>query len=302
MKNLNSLILKLSVICVLCIASNEAKALNPYSYYITTLNQTYTNLSGSTVVSTANWDYITLTTTIPIGFSFPFFDQVFNGSVTLTPSDLGFGVVGASNYFIYPFSCMNMKSIGSGLSPISYILTGTAGNRILKVEWKNVGVDLTTEYFNVQAWLYENGIVEYHFGPNTLSASTVSISGIGVIKISTAMEALLLTGSSTSPTIVNDIQFLSNAPANGTVYRFTPSTMDEKNTLTQHVSLYPNPTTGQVTVSAPNVTDIEVYNLLGEKVLSSTETSIDLSAQADGIYLVKVQAGDAVYTEKVLKK
>ncbi len=62
-------------------------------------------------------------------------------------------------------------------------------------------------------------------------------------------------------------------------------------------SVYPNPTTGLLTVEASEViNDVAVSNLLGQRVyvashLGSTTTQIDLSGIAAGIYLVRVNNG-----------
>ena len=61
------------------------------------------------------------------------------------------------------------------------------------------------------------------------------------------------------------------------------------------ITLYPNPNNGKFTVSLQNVsekTQIFVYNILGEQVyqssLNETNTQIDLSNKAEGLYLYRV--------------
>ncbi len=70
---------------------------------------------------------------------------------------------------------------------------------------------------------------------------------------------------------------------------------------------YPNPVKDVLNLSyTSEITSVEVYNLLGQKMLSktfnATETAIDMSALADGAYIVNVTAGDTVKTIKVIKK
>jgi len=65
--------------------------------------------------------------------------------------------------------------------------------------------------------------------------------------------------------------------------------------------VYPNPTNGQLTISLPNPSEggaytaenVEIYNVMGQKLLSieslkSTETTIDVSHLANGMYFLKV--------------
>lgn len=56
-------------------------------------------------------------------------------------------------------------------------------------------------------------------------------------------------------------------------------------------TLYPNPTTGLFTVQG-GTSEIEVYDMVGCKVLATTKKEIDLSSYAKGIYLIRV--GEAV--------
>lgn len=76
------------------------------------------------------------------------------------------------------------------------------------------------------------------------------------------------------------------------------STSDEISSL---VSVYPNPTTGEVNVSAGGLSNVSVavYNLVGSLVkASSAETSFKLSTP--GVYLVEVKSGNAVTRKKLV--
>ncbi|MCK5591701.1 MAG: T9SS type A sorting domain-containing protein, partial [Candidatus Pacebacteria bacterium] len=58
-----------------------------------------------------------------------------------------------------------------------------------------------------------------------------------------------------------------------------------------NIRIYPNPTTGIFTVQGATG-EIEVYDMVGGKVLATTKEEIDLSSYAKGIYLIRV--GEAV--------
>jgi len=69
---------------------------------------------------------------------------------------------------------------------------------------------------------------------------------------------------------------------------------------------YPNPTADMLTLSyAEEITNVTVYNMLGQPVISTalnaTEGTVDLSRLASGNYLVKVEAGSAATTVKIVK-
>ncbi|KAA9325280.1 T9SS type A sorting domain-containing protein [Hymenobacter busanensis] len=71
--------------------------------------------------------------------------------------------------------------------------------------------------------------------------------------------------------------------------------------LDRAISVYPNPSTGVVTLdvrgaSAKNGLQVEVTNMLGQRVHTATvrdnfENKLDLSALANGMYVLKVQSG-----------
>jgi hypothetical protein len=73
------------------------------------------------------------------------------------------------------------------------------------------------------------------------------------------------------------------------------------------VSVYPNPTEGQVRLNIATVGtySIDVINVLGEQIYNSTvsmSTTIDLSQFGKGMYVVRVSNGDASHIERVVVK
>lgn len=72
-------------------------------------------------------------------------------------------------------------------------------------------------------------------------------------------------------------------------------------------SYYPNPVKNVLNLKYSNeMTNVEVYNLLGQKVISkdfnATEAALDMSGVADGTYIVRVISGNIVESIKVVKK
>ena len=62
--------------------------------------------------------------------------------------------------------------------------------------------------------------------------------------------------------------------------------------------LYPNPTTGKLYLSTPIDASVEVFNIIGEKVLVASVSDIDISALAEGIYMLNING----VQYKVIKK
>lgn len=73
------------------------------------------------------------------------------------------------------------------------------------------------------------------------------------------------------------------------------------------VTVFPNPTNGTINVALPSkvVSSVEVYNVVGKLVSSTTPLStqlitVNFSDQPAGIYIVNVKTGNSVITKKVM--
>jgi len=76
---------------------------------------------------------------------------------------------------------------------------------------------------------------------------------------------------------------------------------------TTEIKTYPNPTTGKLAVSLSNanISTIEIFNLIGEKIYAQNvnqekSIEIDISNTSGGIYFLKVSDGVKVYTSKIV--
>jgi len=80
------------------------------------------------------------------------------------------------------------------------------------------------------------------------------------------------------------------------------TTVAEQENVT--LKIFPNPTQNIITIaSAENIEVINIYNFLGQSVISNIKSSkIDLTALPDGIYFVKVKTSKNEYTHKIIKK
>ena len=74
---------------------------------------------------------------------------------------------------------------------------------------------------------------------------------------------------------------------------------------TNGVALYPNPTSGWLTVDAKDVVSVEVYNLVGqclmEKLGEGGKTALDMSGCQNGVYFIKVNTVSGSMVKKVVR-
>lgn len=85
-----------------------------------------------------------------------------------------------------------------------------------------------------------------------------------------------------------------------------PGALGTDNVQNSKVSVYPNPVHDVLYFkNADKVSSIEVYNMVGQKVLSTTSIAkdgLDVSKLSKGAYVIKVQAGTQTESVKLLKK
>jgi len=100
----------------------------------------------------------------------------------------------------------------------------------------------------------------------------------------------------------------AGAPPAGTIS--TPSLAGKNDPTANEITVYPNPTSGKVTVSTCNsqsaINSISVFNMIGKEVLNrqsavgSQQVEIDLSLQPKGLYILEVKAGENFYQKKII--
>lgn len=67
-------------------------------------------------------------------------------------------------------------------------------------------------------------------------------------------------------------------------------------------SMFPNPVNDILTINTKEtLRKVEIFNLLGKKVLSSTKNSVDVSSLSKSVYLVKLSSDKGVSTKKLIK-
>lgn len=81
----------------------------------------------------------------------------------------------------------------------------------------------------------------------------------------------------------------------------TLSTNDD--VLQQSIKVYPNPVENIINIT--NVSDLKsitIYNSLGQLILQSKKTTIDISHLSKGLYFLKIQTSQGIETKRVVKE
>ncbi|MDX5427591.1 MAG: hypothetical protein LPK79_05755, partial [Bacteroidota bacterium] len=229
------------------IVQNQLRTESTVNYSFSQSTATYTSLTGATDINGGTvWDDPDVRIEIPFTFWL-------NG---ITPDSLDFYFSFGSSLGAYDYSNLNLMGIispfetdvidrgtvgGTTQSTIQYKVDGTAPNRILKIEWKNVGnydewdnLGTTNDFANFQVWLYETtNKVEYRFGSSTINnpqfwfyGAPGAPVGIGNLDgMGDLSDAHFLRGAPANPMMVDSLDYLTGFPASGTVYTFSQLTV-----------------------------------------------------------------------------
>lgn len=82
-----------------------------------------------------------------------------------------------------------------------------------------------------------------------------------------------------------------------------PDTSGIADNIIDGFSMYPNPVVDVLNLNANTTIDtVSIFNMLGQEVLTSNQTKIDMSVLPTGSYIVKVQAGEQVASYNLVKE
>ena len=186
-------------------------------------------MTGATTAVGANVDD-TPSGVIPIGFTFNF-NGVNYTDFSVSPDGwVRMGNVAPTAQFtnsvtsttnipkLYPYWDNVTTGTNGG---VTYVVTGTAPNRILKVQWfVTIPYNLTgAANSTCQAWLYEStNVVEFRYG--TMGITGLELASGGLTGGATNFQSLTFSTGTVSTTAANNSNI--NPPASGVIYTFTP--------------------------------------------------------------------------------
>ncbi|WP_375558907.1 Ig-like domain-containing protein [Bernardetia sp. OM2101] len=213
-------------------------------YNMTPVSGTFTPITGGTDVNSIEVD-TGLSGVLPIGFTFTYdgipyteFKASSNGFITFgvattssgTTNDLDDGSFSTNS--MYPVLAPLWDDLDGGDAAgakAAYVLTGTAPNRVLTMEWLNWQWSwlASNPVISFQVKLYEStGVIEYVYNQEAAAVSSASASiGLTSVHTGTTVGFISLSDASAAPTTstVTETANINTKPANGQIYRWTPA-------------------------------------------------------------------------------
>lgn len=273
----------LALLATTTIGLTMSHAQNPVKRYDATYSTgaAYTQLTGATDLGfDVDWDD-TFSDPITMPFPFKYQNTTVNDVIIETYGSLFLNQSFHEDMEGGHITGPNMDYASAGRGKVFYTTTGTAGNRIFKVEYRNVGRyadDNGTDTLNFQIWLYENdNAIEYRggysnmhdtmFAQDAVEALTGdkevilcglignpgdSIATMGTNAFIHATQymstfkdtTVLLTAlqnPNPDPNMINRLIY-GSFPANGSVIRFVPRSTSSVDKIDfDMATVYPNP-------------------------------------------------------------
>ncbi len=214
--------------------------LSVFNYLLTYLNEPYIDLVNPISVNNDElWDDPEYS--IPVGFPF----EINGHAVTsLMFGASGFLLMAPTSdpdvsTVVFPFETDLIDRgviIDASQSPISYLVEGDPGSRILKVEINNAGSFYEFQsgtqdmFINIQLWLYEgSNQIEFRFGENSIPNPDLFYDGggafMGVTDINDfsgdLSKAHFFSGDIDAPELFASDITIEGTPDNGAVYRLS---------------------------------------------------------------------------------
>ncbi len=80
----------------------------------------------------------------------------------------------------------------------------------------------------------------------------------------------------------------------------------ESNSEESSTTIYPNPHSEQFLINIPKISDVEIYNVIGQKIKSINNVigKVEISSQEweSGLYLLKIKSGNRLEVKTIIKK
>lgn len=320
---------RLLLACIFLFCTCKVTAQTPNYYLLKTETGTYSELTNDTIVTGA---YANPTGTwLPelAGEQITLFDKTYmidNMKTYVEFSNNGFMRVTDDTSFIVVDAMFTSVDSIDNTTALSYVVEGNPGNKILKVQWKNLALSSGQpgNYVNYQIWLHQStGIFEIFYGPSSANNSsgytTTNGPNIGMFyapqSFAKMYEKIWVNGAPGSYTIdsARTVSFkaVSGIPPNGTVLRYVPKKVAANISILNvaDIKVFPNPADEHINIelkqrlSGPSI--VVLSDMSGRIVKEHTidnDTkllSIPLQDVANGIYQLIIKASGVETIRKI---
>lgn len=156
-------------------------------------------------------------------------------------------------------------------------------------------------------------VVKYDSLSNVICATAIESGGEGksAVSSSTLGNAYIVSNHNKNPIIIGADTLVNAGSENVFIAKYYCDGGNgvNENKIENHLSIYPNPSSGKFTISnsdflSSNKTKISVYDLIGnivyENSMETESMSLDMSTFSKGVYILKMENGKGIRIEKII--
>jgi hypothetical protein len=250
--------------------------------------------------------------------------SIYSGSNNYMGGDINVEASGSMNFrnTLYIGNSVGNPSVinvnGGTFNAKVYMIVSKGSDCTININSGTVSTDNSSSGRAITIGNYTaNGVINLNGGflkpcPQVSGSAALTIGAKGILNI----DGGTLVMGSDQTTFINDYVTAGKIiPASGkhivavydSVLNVTNVTavanlgLDSK-TLDNVISVYPNPTSGALTINSPSaISGINVYDISGRKILSANNTkSVNLSGNTSGIYFIQIQTEAGSVTKKIV--
>ena len=214
---------------------------------------------------------------------------------------------------------------------ISHVLT-TNNMQAFVLQYTKMGffadpfADSLDTYMNFQLWLFENGVLEVHFGEMHMDGTPIYAPGKGFYNYTTSGgvdtnevygphvgisnpydidDGIAVSGSYDNFEVTSDIyDILTELPPLGWIIRFKPKSVGifEPKPLSNQITITPNPSNSYILIPNAN-SKVIIYAYSGQIVYEGlpSENILSVSTLTPGIYFTKIISNGQTFVGKFIK-
>ena len=245
MKRLSLLLVMIITVCLAFAGIDEYYTFNATTGTYTPITGTDASISSDDAISAA----------IPIGFTFPYGDNIYNEVKISSNGWIGLGTSQTSSNLtnnlasttIVPVIAPLWDDCNLNSGSCQYLLSGTAPNRIFTIQYSNLKWNWSSSiYFNLQARLYESGKIDFVYGSSTGNPASPSASiGINMLPGGSGWFYSVTPGTPATASTTTENNAVNVWPGEGTVYEFNPVVAVPNDLAALSVTGNTTPTAGQ---------------------------------------------------------
>ncbi len=270
----------------------------------------------------------------PLNFGFPYYDSMYN-KVTFLHDSWGYFTENQDlSLFLFeyiPFVTELYSDTIEFPSDVrhAYVVSNNLEALVLQFTknrfFADPFADSLDTYLNWQVWLFENGVIEIHFGELHLDGNPIYAPGKGFYLFSSGeidtteidgphvgisnpideSDAIAFSGSYNDYEVTDDLyDVLTVMPPIGWIIRFKPKSVGlfEPDYRLSEVSICPNPANTYIRIPEPGIY-ITMYDFSGKIMYEGVpnENKLSVSELLPGIYFIRITSGGSSSIGKFYK-